>query len=120
MPKINSRAKGARAERECAKELERLFGCSARRGQQFSGSSDSPDVVTDLPGVHIECKRVEKLSIYKAMEQAIRDSGNNRIPVVLHRQNGKPWLAIVRLDDLPELAVKLYLAAAERNGQKPE
>jgi Holliday junction resolvase len=46
MPKINSRAKGARAERECAKELERLFGCSARRGQQFSGSSDSPDVVT--------------------------------------------------------------------------
>lgn len=27
--------------------------------------------------------------------------------------NGKPWLAIVRLDDLPALAEKLYLIMAE-------
>lgn len=114
MPKINSRQKGARAEREAAKELARLFGCAARRGCQFQGGTDSPDVVTDLPGVHLEVKRVEKLAIYKAIEQAVADGGEN-IPLVLHRQNGKPWLAICRLDDLPELAVKLYLHAAEKS-----
>lgn len=53
--RVNSRAKGARGEREAAKFLRGL-GFEARRGQQFSGSKDSPDVVTNLAGVHIENK----------------------------------------------------------------
>jgi hypothetical protein len=36
------------------------------------------------------------------------------IPLVLHRANQQPWVAIVRLDDLPKLAVQLYLTLAER------
>ena len=43
-PKINSRQKGARGERQWRDEL-RANGYVARRGQQFSGSADSPDVV---------------------------------------------------------------------------
>jgi len=98
-----SRRKGCVGEREAAGELSRLFGVSAHRGRQYHGGTESPDVVADIPGVHWEVKRVEKLSIYPAMHQAIADAGL-AVPVVLHRKNGRPWLAVVKLDDLPELA----------------
>lgn len=96
---INSKKKGARGELEFSKLLQR-HGIEARRGQQFSGSPDSPDVVHSLDGVHVEVKRTESLSVYTAMEQAIRDCGSKGIPVVAHRRNGKPWLVICLADDL--------------------
>lgn len=105
--KINSRNKGASGERELAHELERVLGCSARRGQQFSGGPDSPDVVTNIPGIHIECKRTERFNLYAAMEQSTRDAGENNIPVVCHRSNRKDWVVVVRLDDLPRLLNRL-------------
>lgn len=105
------RNKGKRGERELAKELARLFGVEARRGRQYQGSPESPDVVADIPGTHWECKRAEKLSVYAAVEQAAADAGD-AVPVVAHRRSNKPWLAIMRLDDLPRLAVQLYLTAA--------
>ena len=95
--------KGKVGERELASELRRLFGIEARRGRQYSGGSDSPDVVTDLPGVHIEVKRTERLSLYSAMKQAIRDAGADKVPIVCHRQNREDWLVVVRLNDLPGL-----------------
>jgi Holliday junction resolvase len=101
---IYSRNKGKVGERELAHELSRVLGVSARRGVQFQGSPDSPDVVTEIQDIHIECKRTERFRLYDALEQAIADSGATKIPIVLHRQNKKPWVAIVRLDDLPKLA----------------
>lgn len=106
-----SRDKGKTGERELSKELTRLFGVECRRGQQFNGI-DGRDVV-GIPGLHIECKRVESLSLYPAVEQATRDAGEAETPVVFHRRNNKKWLAIVELDKLPELASKLYLTMAE-------
>ena len=41
--------------------------------------------------------------------------GNQRSFVFLvagHRVNGRPWVAIARLEDLPKLAVQLYLTLA--------
>ena len=110
-----SRDKGQRGERELASELQRLFGVTARRGVQYSGGADSPDVVSDFDGVHFEVKRTERLSLYPAMKQAVADAGEQsgaarksdgggKIPVVCHRQNNKEWLVIVRLNDLPKLA----------------
>lgn len=61
----NSRRKGASGERELAKKL-REYGYEARRGQQYCGSNGDADVV-GIPGIHIECKRVEALNIEKAM-----------------------------------------------------
>jgi hypothetical protein len=107
-----SRRKGCRGELEAAAELRRLFGVEARRGQQHHGGPDAPDVQAAIPGVHFEVKRVEALRLYPALEQAITDAGEN-LPVVLHRANQKPWVAIVRLDDLPKLAVQLYLTLAQ-------
>jgi len=109
-----SRDKGQRGEREAAAELRRLFGTDARRGRQYQGSDDAPDVISGIHGVHVEVKRAEQRRLYAAIEQAVADAGDN-IPLVLHRSNGKPWLAIVRLDDLPQLAVQLYLTLAEHS-----
>lgn len=108
MPKrINSRNKGKVGERELAEKLTAIFGVDCRRGQQFSGI-EGQDVV-GLPGVHVECKRVQSLNIEKATEQAKRDCADGTVPVVFHRKNNRPWLATVELDRLPELVTRLYL-----------
>jgi len=98
-----SRNKGKRGELELAKKLSSLFNVFARRGRQYSGSPESPDVVTSIDGVHFECKRVERLQLYPSLEQAASDSGD-QIPILVHRKNNKDWVAIVYLDDLPELS----------------
>lgn len=93
MPK-NSRNKGKVGELEVA-ELIRAAGFQARRGQQYSGGGDSPDIVHNIPGIHAEVKRTEALSLYDAMEQAIADAKPGNIPVVFHRRNQKEWVAIL-------------------------
>ena len=98
-----AKRKGARGEREAAAAITEFLGVTARRGRQFSGSPDSPDVVADLPGVHIEVKRTETLSVYVAVDQAVADGGG-AVPLVLHRRNNREWLAIVPLSRLKELA----------------
>lgn len=109
---LKSRNKGKRGEREAAAEIRRLFRTEANRGCQFSGGEESPDIRTAIPRVHFEVKRAETLRLYAALEQAIADAGQN-IPVILHKQNRQPWVAIVRLDDLPQLAVQFYLTLAQ-------
>ena len=99
MPRINSRQKGAAAERELANYLK-ARGWDSRRGQQFSGGKDSPDVVSELP-YHIECKRVESGNLYNWLDQAKRDAEKGtKPPLVIHRRNGKEWVAIMPLDEL--------------------
>lgn len=96
---INSKDKGARGERELAEYLTEK-GFPARRGQQFKGGEDSPDVICDdLSAFHLESKRTERLKLYDAMDQAKRDCGS-RIPLVIHRRNRGEWLCVLRLDDL--------------------
>lgn len=99
---MNSRAKGARGERELA-EFLRERGIAARRGQQYSGGGDSPDVVTDLKEIHFECKRVEAGNPYDWLAQAQRDASEGQVPVVAHKRNNKDWIAILPLDKLLNL-----------------
>jgi Holliday junction resolvase len=96
--KINSRSKGCRGERELA-SLLREWGHSAHRGQQYCGYAGDPDIITDIDWLHIEVKRVEKINIDKAMEQAINDC-TDKIPCVAHRKNRKDWLITFRLEDI--------------------
>lgn len=90
-----SREKGKRGEREFAK-LCREFGYNARRGQQYNGL-DGEDVV-GLDGIHVEVKRVEKLNIEKALQQAEKDR-QGKIPIVAHRKNGEKWKITMRAED---------------------
>lgn len=97
MGKINSRAKGAAGERELSNKLKE-YGFETRRGQQFCGANGDADVV-GLPGVHIECKRVEKLDLEKAYTQAVNDAKENEIPIVFHRKNREKWKITMSLED---------------------
>lgn len=102
---VNSNSKGKRGERELAAKLTEVFGAACRRGQQYCGIEG--DDVVGLEGIHIECKRTEKLSLYAAMEQAEADTRDGEVSMLCHRRNNERWLAIVDLEDLPELARKL-------------
>ena len=106
---MNSRQKGARGERELAGIL-RDYGFDSRRGQQYCGLNGDADVI-GLPGIHIECKRVERLNIYEAMQQAWRDAGDGETPAVFHRRNRKGWLVTMRLDDW----IKIYIDNRREN-----
>ena len=96
---MNSRTKGKVGEREFA-ALLREHGFDARRGQQFSGSAESPDVVSAaLDWLHIEVKRVQNLNLAAACAQAKRDQSkpglNGRKKeawIVAHRRNRQPWM----------------------------
>lgn len=93
----NSREKGARGERELACVL-RDYGYEARRGQQYAGANGDADVV-GLPGIHIECKRVERLNLYDAIAQAKHDAREGEIPAVFHRKDNCKWLVTMEIED---------------------
>jgi len=100
---MNSRSKGKRGELEFAKYIVEQFDginiegepVTCRRGQQFRGGLEQPDVITNLP-CHFEVKRTERLRMYDAVDQAMRDGGDKA--VVAHKANHKPWLAILPMD----------------------
>ena len=94
---MNSKAKGAAGERELAHELEK-YGYQTRRGQQYCGANGDADVV-GVPGLHIECKRVERLNIQEAMKQSRNDAREGEIPVVMHRKNRDKWLVTLDLEE---------------------
>lgn len=98
-----SRRKGAAAENELAKILT-AQGYECRRGYQTDGRLVA-DVV-GLPGIHIECKRVEKLNLYAALQQADRDAKHDELPAVFHRRNREVWQVTMTLDYWLELYEK--------------
>lgn len=94
MSKINSCSKGKRGEREAA-ALIRAHGFEARRGKQYKGGADSPDVVHDIPGVQVEVKFRERFNLYDAMDKVALETPYPNVPIVLHRKKKKPWLVTV-------------------------
>lgn len=111
---MNSRAKGCRGEREW-RDVLRAEGYTARRGQQFAGGCDSPDVICeDLPGIHFEVKRVEAGNPYNWMAQAVRDASGGGVvptlmPVVAHKRNNCDWLVVLRASDFFSLVRESHL-----------
>ena len=98
---INSREKGKKGELELSHLLKKL-GFNTRRSVQYSGANGDADVV-GVPGLHIECKRVERLNIHEAMQQSRRDARGDEIPVVMHRKNRTSWLVTLDLMDFVDL-----------------
>lgn len=104
-----SRDKGKRGELEWRDRLRTHGYVGAERGAQRSGSPDSPDVkVPSLAGlVHFEVKRAERLSLWSALKQATDEAGE-AMPVVAHRPNGKPWVCVLRGEDLLWLLTQVW------------
>lgn len=98
----NSRQKGARFERTLAAAL-RDYGYECRRGQQYCGTNGDADVI-GLPGIHIEAKHQERMSLYDWMEQAKRDARQGELPAVFHKKNNAEILVSMELADW----IKLY------------
>ena len=98
---INSRQKGKTGELELAHKLKE-YGYDTKRSVQYNGKEGQADVI-GLPHIHIEAKRVERLNLYDAMEQAKRDAKNNDLPAVFHRKNRSNWLVTMELDDFMTL-----------------
>lgn len=97
--KINSHQKGKRGELEWS-HFCRSQGYAVRRTAQYCGKTGEASDCVGLPGIHQEVKRTEKLNLYAAMSQAVRDSAKSgSIPIVAHRKNDHEWLVIMRAAD---------------------
>ncbi len=106
-----SQRKGRAGELELCRILQG-YGLQAQPGQAVS-FGNTPDI-TGLPGIHIECKRVEKLNIPAAFAQAARDSEkfHDGKPALFHRRNRQEWLVTMRLEDW----VQLYKRDSAQDG----
>lgn len=106
---MNSRNKGKRGELEFVHYLKDK-GIEARRGQQYAGGGDSPDVMAGgiFKNYHFEVKRREAGNPYHWIEQAEHDAAGCNIPVVAHKRNGKKWLAIIDMDLLVNLVREVH------------
>lgn len=96
-----SQRKGSNGERELAHILRDFYGYEVKRGSVFFHQSD----MVGLVGIHPEVKRVEKLNIHTAMEQAKEEAKKRQdgLPTVFHRRNRTEWLVTMRLEDWIDL-----------------
>lgn len=101
-----SKARGKRAELDLVHKLQEFGFSDAKRTAQYCGKAGTSDVV-GLPGVHCECKAVERLNIWEALSQSQRDSkadGNRDIPAVFFKRNRSGFYVAMPLPDF----IKLY------------
>ena len=98
----SSQKKGRTGELELARLLQD-HGYQVRPGRAVSFGA-TPDL-EGLPGIHIECKRVERLNVQEAMAQAERDAEKfqDGVPALFHRRNRCPWLVTMKLEDWLEM-----------------
>lgn len=105
----SQRDKGARGER-LWRDVCRAEGFDGvERGcQLYQTGAEIADVI-GLPGIHIECKFVERLNFRQAMEQSEKDSenaGRGELPILASKTSRKGWLVTMRAADW----FKLYRA----------
>lgn len=87
-----SRNKGLRGELQFVAFLRDEGWTTARRGAQYRGGSDSPDVLCpELAQLHFEVKRTERLSPYDAVAQARADADGAE-PLRLAGDHSSPGL----------------------------
>lgn len=93
-----AQAKGRRGELELTEFLrERGYDAAPGTALNFGKEAD----VTGLPGMHIEVKRNERLEVSRWYQQAQQDAARMKDgkPVVIYRQNRKPWMIVMTLSD---------------------
>jgi hypothetical protein len=90
----DSKRKGKRGEDEWAEFVKAKWGVHAYRGH--AKDSVVPALDDEL---HFEVKRVERLNLAAAYNQARVDAGS-RIPIVAHRRNRGAWMVTLAAEDV--------------------
>lgn len=101
-----SKARGKRAELDLVHKLQELGFSEARRTAQYCGKAVGTSDVVGVPGVHCECKAVQRLNIWEALAQSKRDSeadGKGDIPAVFFKRNRSGWHVSLPLEDFVNL-----------------
>lgn len=101
-----SKQKGARFELEIAHYLQDHGFPEAHRTAQHCGKTGDAGDVEGVKYLHIECKHVEKLNLYNAYHQAVRDNNaknNGDIPIVVHKKNRETVMVSLSLDDFMKI-----------------
>lgn len=101
---VNSRAKGAAAEREVVEILRAAGWPQARRSSDGRAQAERGDVVRGPAGFHLEVKRREKIHVVEWCHQAEREAHPTDRPVVIWRRSREPWRVVQLLDDWMPLA----------------
>jgi len=106
---INSLNKGKNYERKIAKTLSDYFNCYVRR-TPGSGNLDIKGDLRNLSGpleqFVIECKKQEKLNVWKALQQTEEEAGHKIGLLIFARNNSKDYVCM-ELNDWLEIFDKL-------------
>ena len=92
----NGKQKGNQFEREIAEEFRRNLGEFAARNSGSGAGISKSDIHNNF-NLNLECKRVERLNIFKAITQSERDANfAHSRPTVVFRANRmpEPYIAI--------------------------
>lgn len=94
--------KGRNGEIELVRILNEC-GIPAAVGAPLNYGSEAD--ITNIPGLHAECKRTEKIRLSDWLEQAEADAAKfaDGAPTIFWRKNRSPWMVFMRLQDWLEL-----------------
>lgn len=84
MSPLNSRRKGRSGELELCRLLAPYWPAACPNLDQFG--SLKADVL-NVPGIHWQAKRQEKLNVWTALDQTITEAGAHDVPVLAFRRN---------------------------------
>lgn len=93
----HAKRKGKVGELQVA-SLLRSYGFEARRGQQYKGTEDSPDVI-GLPGHHVEVKRRERWKIRQWLTKCEEEAPQDTVPILFVRENRGEWVVVLDAHD---------------------
>jgi hypothetical protein len=102
---VNSRDKGRRGEIELAKILAPYWPGCIRNLDQFG---DDKRDLCNVPGMHWQAKRVEKINVWEALDQTVTEAASTDLPILAFRRNWTKsplpsrslWFAALELDEL--------------------
>mgnify|MGYP003144057636 FL=1 len=127
MGKINSQAKGKRAERDVAKLINKYLGTNVRRTPLSGALNFKGDIIDTNPDsaayqFHFEVKDQKKLMIPKWWEQIDDDCPIAKTPVNVFKMNAQfyatmqftDWLSL--LAEMEELKEEIKIIKGEKNG----
>jgi len=69
-----------------------------------------------MPGLFVESKAVEKLSVHPVMMRAVQEAGS-KLAVLAHKKNRTGWLLTMRLEDAPAFVEMVKAALPSMPGE---